>query len=142
MAAGHGVRKDGGIFDVIGTDRNRSAANPRVPAVRQLAVIEVRQAGGPYEPHSGGQYMYSQIADGSDKRPTGEMAARAGGNAATPPPTPATNVDEPIQQPTIHVRDQARHDRQYAFRIRLGSADAAGSLPEAGRPEAHLCPAS
>ena len=105
-APGDGERDDGGVFDVDGIDRpfeglswgfngpesadNQNTGGSFVSTSGILPKEEYPQfdswpsskwakTGGPYEPRTGSQYVYSQIADVSYKRLTREIAVPASG---------------------------------------------------------------
>ncbi len=109
-AATDGVREDGSIFDVLGTDEpftgdswgfngpdsadNQDNAGSFVstsgilpkdqfPQFESWPSSKYDKPGGPYVPHTGDEYMYSQLADVSYKRLTREIAVPAGGGNLT-----------------------------------------------------------
>jgi hypothetical protein len=108
--AGDGARPDGGVFDVDGIDDpftgmswafngpdsadNQNTGGSFVSTSGILPPDEFPQfdsrpstrwdkPGGPFEPHTGDQYVYSQIADVSYKRLTREIAVPASGGNLT-----------------------------------------------------------
>ncbi|MGH2846911.1 MAG: M14 family zinc carboxypeptidase [Thermoleophilaceae bacterium] len=108
--AGDGDRDDGGVFDVDGIDDpftglswafngpdsagNQDTGGSFVSTSGILPPDEYPQftswpssrwskPGGPFEPHTGSQYVYSQIADVSYKRLTREIAVPASGGNLT-----------------------------------------------------------
>ena len=67
---------------VVPRDERHPAGRP-VRAVRELAAARYDKPGGPFDPHTGTQYVYSQIADVSYKRLTREIAVPAAGGSMT-----------------------------------------------------------
>ncbi|WP_322936881.1 M14 family metallopeptidase [Nocardioides bizhenqiangii] len=105
---GDGIAEDGTAFDVTGIDEpldgilaslngpdsadNQDHTGSFISTSGILPVDEFKQfeswpaarwdkPGGPFDPHSGTQYVYSQIADVSYKRLTREVAVPAGGGS-------------------------------------------------------------
>jgi hypothetical protein len=107
---GDGLDDEGNPFGVVGTDDpfsgatwslngpssadNQSTTSSFIATSGILPVDEFKQfeswpsarwdkPGGPFEPHSGSRYVYSQIADVSYKRLTREIAVPSGGQPLT-----------------------------------------------------------
>ncbi|MDQ4051188.1 MAG: zinc carboxypeptidase, partial [Actinomycetota bacterium] len=107
---GDGLDARGHAFDIIGTDepftgfeatlnkgtgaKNQNSTSSFISTSGILPVEEFKQfeswpaarwdkPGGPFDPHTGSQYVYSQIADVSYKRLTREIAVPAGGGSLT-----------------------------------------------------------
>ncbi len=107
---GDGIAEDGSAYDVTGTgvpftgldwalnggdsadnqhDTSSFIATSGVLPVEEFPQFESRPSsswdkpGGPYTPHSGEQFVYSQLADVSYKRLTREVAVPAGGGSMT-----------------------------------------------------------
>jgi hypothetical protein len=105
---GDGLREDGTVHDVVGTDDpfnglgwsmngpgsadNQNATSSFISTSGILPTEEFPQfeswpsarwdkPGGPFDPHSGSQYVYSQIADVSYKRLTRTVTVPAGGGS-------------------------------------------------------------
>jgi hypothetical protein len=110
QVADDGNRPEGGLYDMIGIDvpfggmgwafngpdsaDNQDSSSSFVSTSGILPPDEYPQflswpstrwdkPGGPFEPHSGSQYVYSQIADVAYKRLTREVAVPAGGGNLT-----------------------------------------------------------
>jgi Zinc carboxypeptidase len=110
QVADDGTTDKGRLFDVNGTDdpfeglswafngpmsaRNQNASSSFVatsgilppsefPQFESWASSRWEKPGGPFDPHTGNRYVYSQIADVSYKRLTREIAVPAGGGSLT-----------------------------------------------------------
>ncbi len=109
QVADDGNREEGGLFDMVGIDspfeglgwsfgpdgaENQDSSSSFVstsgilhpdeyPQFRSWPSTRWDKPGGPFAPHTGDQYVYSQIADVSYKRLSREMAVPAGGGNLT-----------------------------------------------------------